>query len=363
MQFSPSLQDDIAACRALLRGGSRTFCAASRVLPARVSRPATALYAFCRVADDLIDGVGNAAALDTLRERLDLVYAGRPLAAPEDRALAGVVAQYAIPRALLEALLDGFAWDASGRQYETLEELQDYAARVAGAVGAMMAVLMGARSPAQVARACDLGTAMQLSNIARDVGEDARAGRLYLPRSWLREVGIDPRAWLAQPRFTPGIGTVVERLLLAADALYTRADSGIAALPWDCRPGIRSARLLYAQIGAEIARNGYDSVSRRAVVPSGRKARLLGWAMLTAIIPGKAVAAPPLRACRYLVQAVTVAPRRASVGGFEDRIGLGFGAICPAAAAADARSRRPVAWAGGNGSSWNSASSACSSSN
>ena len=320
MPLAPSLQADLATCRQLLRGGSRTFCAASRVLPARVSEPATALYAFCRVADDLVDCDGGDAALDALRDRLDRVYAGTPLAVPEDRALAGVVAHFAIPRALLEALLDGFAWDASGRQYETLDELQDYAARVAGTVGAMMAVLMGARSPAQVARACDLGTAMQLTNIARDVGEDARAGRLYLPRSWLRGAGIEPEAWLAEPHFTPAIGAVVERLLQAAETLYARADSGIAALPWDCRPGIRSARLLYAQIGAEIARNGFDSVTSRAVVPNGRKLRLLGWAMLTAMLPGRAAPTPPLQACRYLVQAVTVAPSDAVLGGIGDRV-------------------------------------------
>ncbi|WP_158746537.1 phytoene/squalene synthase family protein [Acidisphaera sp. L21] len=320
MPFAPSLQADLAACQDLMRGGSRTFSAASHVLPARISEPATALYAFCRVADDLIDCNGGASALNALRDRLDQVYAGTPSALPADRALAGVVAHFAIPRALLEALLDGFAWDASGRQYETLDELQDYAARVAGTVGAMMAVLMGARSPAQVARACDLGTAMQLTNIARDVGEDARAGRLYLPRSWLRGVGIDPEAWLAEPHFAPAIGAVVERLLQAAETLYARADSGIAALPWDCRPGIRSARLLYAQIGAEIARNGFDSVTRRAVVPVRRKLRLVGWAVLTAMLPGKAAPAPPLQACRYLVQAVTLAPSHVVVGGIGDRV-------------------------------------------
>ncbi len=320
MQLSPSLQADLVACRTLLRGGSRTFCAASHVLPGRVSWPATALYAFCRVADDLIDCKGDGSALDTLRDRLDLVYAGRPLAVPEDRALAEIVAHFAMPRVLLDALLDGFAWDASGRQYETLDELHDYAARVAGTVGAMMAVLMGARSPAQVARACDLGTAMQLTNIARDVGEDACAGRLYLPHSWLREAGIDPEGWLARPHFTPAIGAVVERLLHAAELLYARADSGISALPWDCRPGIRSARLLYAQIGSQIARNGFDSVSRRAVVPGGRKANLLGWAVLTALLPGKAVSFPPLQACRYLVQAVTLAPSRPAAAGLADRV-------------------------------------------
>ena len=97
-----------------------------------------------------------------------------------------------IPRALPEALLEGFAWDAAGRRYETLDEVEHYAARVAGCVGAMMTLVMGRRDPAILARACDLGVAMQLTNICRDVGEDARAGRLYLPLAWLRDNGIDP---------------------------------------------------------------------------------------------------------------------------------------------------------------------------
>lgn len=291
---------DLAACRALLCGGSRSFHAASLLLPRRVHEPATALYAFCRVADDLIDGasdggagdggagergsVGNkaGAALTQLTERLDAAYAGRPLPHAADRALAAVVARFAIPRALLDALLEGFAWDAAGRRYEDLAALEAYAARVAGAVGAVMALLMGERSAAGVARACDLGAAMQLSNIARDVGEDARAGRLYLPLDWLRAAGIDPDAWLARPVHHPALAGVVAQLLARADVLYRQADAGIAALPATCRPGIRAARHLYAGIGAEVARRGFDGVTTRAVVPGREKLRLLGRALLPA---------------------------------------------------------------------------------
>ena len=118
--------------------------------------------------------------------------------------MADLMRRCAIPAALPEALLEGLAWDAEGRSYETIDELFDYAARVAGAVGVMMALIMDVRSPQALARACDLGVAMQLTNIARDVGEDARLGRIYLPRQWLREAGIDADAWLCrtQPRRT-----------------------------------------------------------------------------------------------------------------------------------------------------------------
>jgi phytoene synthase len=272
---------DLAACRRLLRGGSKSFHAAAFLLPWRVREPAIALYAFCRVADDAIDlgsdrGVaGTAAALAHLRERLAAIYAGQPQAFAVDRALADVVSRFALPRALPEALLEGFAWDAQARQYETLEDLVSYAARVAGAVGVMLALIMGVGTAAAIARAIDLGIAMQLSNIARDVGEDARAGRLYLPRRWLREQGVDPEAWLARPEFTPALGAVVARLLAAADGFYARAEPGIAALPPACRPGIRAAKALYAEIGRTVARKGGNPIASRAVVSPARKLWLL----------------------------------------------------------------------------------------
>lgn len=303
----PDADADLAACRASLRHGSRSFFAASLLLPPSVRAPASALYAFCRLADDAVDGddVGHG-AVDRLSERLDRVYAGTPAPIAADRALAVVVARHRIPRALPEALLDGFRWDAAGRRYETLDALQDYAARVAGSVGAMMALLMGVRSAEGLARACDLGVAMQLSNIARDVGEDARMGRLYLPRQWLLQAGIDPEAWLAQPAFSPALGTVVARLLDAADGLYRRVGDGVAELPLACRPGINAARFLYADIGHEVSRRGLDSVSQRARVSRGRKAQLLLQAML-ALWPGRGEAPDACLPCnRFLVDAAAM---------------------------------------------------------
>jgi phytoene synthase len=301
----PPAPADIASCRDLLRNGSRTFLAASLLLPRAVREPACVLYAFCRLADDAVDGdAGRADAVARLRQRLAQVYAGAPQPVAADRALAAVVAHFAIPRALPEALLEGFEWDAAGRRYHTLDDLQAYAARVAGSVGAMMAVLMGVRSYDGLARACDLGVAMQMSNIARDVGEDARMGRLYLPLQWLAQARIDPDAWLARPVFGDALGAVVQRLLQTADGLYRRVDSGVAQLPLACRPGINAARLLYAEIGHEVARHGLNSVDRRAVVPVGRKAWLLGQALLPARPRRPVPIEPALAATRFLVEAV-----------------------------------------------------------
>lgn len=319
----PSRADgDLIACRQLLRHGSRTFYAASYLLPRRIREPATALYAFCRLADDAVDESGaSAAALADLDYRLWRAYAGNPLAIAADRAFARVVHQHNIPPALPGALLEGFRWDAEGRRYETLEELHDYAARVAGTVGTMMAMLMGVRCRQQLARACDLGVAMQLSNIARDVGEDARAGRIYLPLAWLREAGIDPQDWLAAPSHSAVLGAVIERLLREADRLYDRAEAGISRLPWGCRPGIHAARFLYAGIGDQVRRRRFDSVSGRAVVPAARKARLLTRGLFSAAMAPADSAAPPLPATAFLVEAAAAAPpavawRSASLSGW-----------------------------------------------
>jgi 15-cis-phytoene synthase len=301
---------DADALRTLMRGGSKTFFAASLLLPARVRAPATALYAFCRLADDAIDlGEDKHAAVALLQRRLDAIYRGQPEAFDADRALAPVVARYAIPRALLDALIEGFVWDANGRHYETLADLQAYGARVAGTVGAMMALIMDTRSAGALARACELGVAMQLTNIARDVGEDARAGRLFVPLQWLREAGVDPQSWLSDPVFDSTIAGVVDRLLRAADDLYRRAEGGITALPRDCRPAIRAAQLVYAEIGQQLRRDGLDSVNHRAVVSGGRKLALITQAAGAWISPPRAsVPEPgPLPAIQFLVDAASSA--------------------------------------------------------
>jgi phytoene synthase len=295
----------IDACHARLRDGSRTFLAASYLLPRRVREPAAALYAFCRVADDAIDQGENASrSLQSLRLRLDAIYQQRDLNSAEDQAFASVVHHFGIPRELPDALLEGFEWDIEQRDYRSLDELHAYSARVAGTVGSMMAMIMGVRDPLLVARACELGMAMQLSNIARDVGEDARNGRLYLPREWMEEAGIDAEAWLAEPRFSPQLATVIQRLLDVADELYLSADSGIASLPLDCRMGIRSARLIYCEIGRQLERQGLDSISARAIVPASAKLKLIGRA-LTESQPVEAVDRQPvLESSRFLIDAV-----------------------------------------------------------
>ncbi len=295
---------DLAQCRQMIRDGSKTFYTASLLLPQRVCDAARSLYAFCRVADDLVDqSQDSRAAVDHLLGRLDRIYRGTPDDQPADLAFADVATRFAIPREIPEALIEGFAWDASGRRYATLDDLHAYAVRVAGTVGAMMSLVMQVRDPYAIARACDLGIAMQLTNIARDVGEDARNGRVYLPLDWLADAGIAPDTVMTSPAVRP----LVQRLLAEADTLYARSLSGIAMLPPACRPSIHAARMLYAEIGREVERNGCDSVSRRAVVPTTRKLARLAQAVTACLSSAPRTGLPALPAAQFLVDAVALA--------------------------------------------------------
>lgn len=310
---------DLTACRESIRTGSYSFHAASRLLPAKVRDPALALYAFCRLADDAVDeGADPVGAVLRLRDRLDLVYAGRPQNAAADRAFAAVVAAHAMPRALPDALLEGFAWDAAQRRYATFDALCAYSARVASAVGAMMCVLMGVRGADALARACDLGLAMQLTNIARDIGTDARMGRIYIPADWLHELGLDD-ATILQAAISPTappdprLAEVTQRLLDQADLLYRRAEAGIPALPFAVRPAIYAARYIYGGIGGAVAQMGYHAMHQRART---RTAQKLGWLAFSGMRAAASVILPvPVRLharphpeCSFLVDAAAYAP-------------------------------------------------------
>ena len=314
---------DIAACEALLARGSKSFALASRLLPARVRGPVAALYAFCRVADDAVDGDGDPGAqgqrvalpagepaVAMLRSRLDRAAAGYPLDQPVDRAFSATLLTSDLPRALPDALLDGMAWDAHGRRYRTLDELVGYCARVASSVGVMMTVMLGQRDPSVLARAADLGVAMQLTNIARDVGEDLARGRIYLPTAWLASEGINPDALLARPAHSAALGRVVARLLDAADAHYRAAEEGLPWLPWDARVAIRAAALIYADIGREVRAAGCDSMTRRAHTSTGRKLVLAARAFGVLFWRRRRCDSPPHPAVAFLVDAAAPVQRK-----------------------------------------------------
>lgn len=270
-----------ARCRATLKGGSRSFHLAAGLLPPRVREPAAVLYAFCREADDLVDQGGGISALRVLYDRLarlsaplQAAQAGHALVAHEtgnlalcDQLLADVLRRHRIPPEVLAGLLEGFGWDVEGRQYAGADDVLAYAMRVAGTVGLAMALVMGVRGRRPLLAAVALGVGMQLTNICRDVAEDARLGRLYLPLDWLAEEGIDAREFLLDPCASAGLTRVVARVLALADACYAVGDAGLASLPRDCQGGIRAARRLYSGIGHRLRRQGGDPMRGRTVVP------------------------------------------------------------------------------------------------
>ena len=221
---------DHEECRAAIRSGSRSFYGASRLLPPRSGgRPSASTPSAGSRTTRSISKAG--------RQRRSSVCAiassgpARDGPSPSPPTGRWPISCAAPPFRLLSRwrFSKGSRGTPKAERYERLDDLFDYAVRVAGTVGVMMTLLMGVRSRRALARACDLGVAMQLTNIARDVGEDARLGRLYLPRQWLREAGVDAAAWIANPTPCDGIRSVVARLLEAAETLYSRAHAGVRA--------------------------------------------------------------------------------------------------------------------------------------
>jgi phytoene synthase len=262
------------ASRDSIRRGSTSFAAAARLFDPRIREDAYMLYAWCRHCDDEIDGqvMGHGAV------GLDPVLAGRKLAELEDktrRAMAGeptedtafaafqrVAQRHGIPAQHPLDLLQGFRMDVEGHAYRTLQDTLLYAYHVAGVVGVMMAQVMGVRDLATMRRAADLGVALQLTNIARDVIEDAKGGRVYLPADWLG-AAASPTA-LTQPANRAVVFAATERLLAEAEPYYASARWGLKALGFRSAWAVAAARGVYRQIGLRVRAMGPAGMDRRA---------------------------------------------------------------------------------------------------
>ncbi len=226
------------------------------------------LYAWCRHCDDVIDGQelghgqraggqGGDDVLAALEAATRRACTGEAIDDPVFAGLQHVVQQHGIPRALPAGAAGGLS---HGRRRRALRDASRtrcvYCYHVAGVVGVMMAMVMGARRPATLDRACDLGLAFQLTNIARDVVEDAAIGRVYLPARWLREAGLDPDDDLADPRHREALGAVAARLVDLAEPYYASAAAGIGALPLRSAWAVATARGVYRDIGRKVKAHG-----------------------------------------------------------------------------------------------------------
>lgn len=269
-----------------IRKGSKSFAAAARLFRPDVRDDAVMLYAWCRHCDDVIDGQSLGfrteaeiphdpqRALALLVHQTEAAIAGRPQDDPVFEALARVVRRHDIPARHPLDLLKGFEMDVEARRYDSFEDVLDYCYHVAGVVGVMMTMIMGARAPETLRRAQDLGLAFQLTNIARDVGDDARMGRVYLPRDWLAEVGIPAEAspmTVAAPENAQRVARVVASLLAAAEPYYASARIGLRDLPFRSAWAIAAARGIYRDIGREVLRRGPDAYRTRVSTGTGRK--------------------------------------------------------------------------------------------
>ncbi len=271
----------VALSHELIEKGSKSFAMAAKLLPRPVRYDAMMLYGWCRHCDDVIDdqvlGFAGAAAsglspherLDVLRWKTRDALEGKANE-PVFVALSRVAQKHGIPERHPMELLHGFEMDVEGRVYETIEDTLDYCYHVAGVVGVMMAMIMGVHDTATLNRASDLGLAFQLTNIARDVVEDAKNGRVYLPQAWLREAG-SCEGDLIDPRHRQAIFEVTRRLVREADAYYRSALYGMRELPLGAAIGIGAARRVYRDIGRVVVSRGARAWDGRAFVGKKRK--------------------------------------------------------------------------------------------
>jgi 15-cis-phytoene synthase len=263
------LQADVArSASQAIAVGSKSFAAAARLFDAYTRDSAVMLYAWCRHCDDVIDGqqLGHGqregcrddglAKLAELELATRQACAGAPPADPVFCGLAEVVERHGIPLALPLAHLAGFRMDVENVCYRQLDDTLLYCWRVAGVVGVMMAMVMGTRQSATLDRACDLGMAFQLTNIARDVVEDAAIGRVYLPADWLAAEALRSTEQLLGEAARPALGRVAARLVDAADPYYRSAVAGIGALPLRSAWSIATARGVYRDIGRQVKAHG-----------------------------------------------------------------------------------------------------------
>jgi phytoene synthase len=272
----------------ILARGSKSFALAGALLGRRTRDDAAVLYAWCRRADDRIDdacdspshGGELAQALEVLRAELDALYAGQ-VTRPMDVALAELIERRRIPRAYFQDLLDGFAMDAEGRHYATLDELDLYGYRVAGVVGLMMCHVLGVRDDRCLRAAARLGMAMQLTNIARDVAEDLARGRQYLPSNLVSATELSLATTTGDARCRGQVADGVRALLGRADGYYRDGLAGLSDLGWRDALAIGAAARIYRAIGQVLARRGFDALAGRAVVSLPRKLWLTLGAGLT----------------------------------------------------------------------------------
>ncbi len=261
----------------------RSFRFASRLFPKQEGRLVAGVYAFCRFTDDLVDRAPHLppeileARLEAWMELTRAAYGGEDTGVPLLTGVLGETAERGVPLLYAEELIRGVAMDLAPPHYEELADLRRYSYRVASVVGLWLTELFGTHTPWVLRRAEAMGHAMQLTNILRDVGEDFREGRVYLPKAWLERhgIGIGALGEAVESGVLPERWDILmEELMAAADAEYEAAFPAIPALPRFFQGPVAVAARVYQGIHHEIRRNGYDNLHLRAHTSFPAKLRL-----------------------------------------------------------------------------------------
>jgi phytoene synthase len=270
----------------IIAQGSKSFRFASQIFDEATRARSWLLYAWCRACDDVTDGqtLGHDAVtpedpaerIAFLRLKTADALAGRPTGLAAFDAFAAVATECSIPAALAADHLAGFERDATGWTPETEQDLLSYCYQVAGAVGVMMAHVMGVPASARdtLDRAADLGIAFQLANIARDIVDDAHVGRRYLPDDWLAEEGL-ASADLREPRHRPALARTAKRLATLADRYRKSSKVGAARLPFRSRWAVLSAARIYGAVAEKAVQLGDRAWDRRISIPRRAKFALV----------------------------------------------------------------------------------------
>ena len=289
-----SRSDIVAGARDAIQNGSKSFRAASRLFDRTTRERAWMLYAWCRHCDDVCDGqvfgFGRGAGGDVaaLREKTHRAIAGEEVDELPFRALAQLHRERPIPERFLDDHLKGFELDQGDWQPANEEELIRYCYYVAGAVGCMMAIVMGVPVDDEetLGYAADLGIAFQLSNIARDIREDHDAGRYYIPADWLAELGVEPQS-LFEPEKAEALATIARRLVNRVEEYEARARLGVGRLPFRSRLAVLSALRIYGAIGRRVAELGGAAWDERVTIGKARKLAFVVPSLAEALTAGR----------------------------------------------------------------------------
>ena len=285
-------EGDLAAalehCRDITRRHSSTFYLGSRFFPREQRLAVWAVYATCRIGDDIADELEPSVArgeLERWHDRVMNALAGQPDSDPMSQALAWARSRFPIKRAPFEELYLGLRMDLEQTRYDTLDELLTYCRRVAGVVGWMIAPISGfSGGNDTLERALRMGMAMQLTNILRDVGEDLERDRIYLPRELLARHGLS-ESDLRAGRVTPQYIAALRELDALARDYYCSGWRGLSRLHGPAGFAVALAAASYEGILGKLERNGFDNFSKRAIVPGREKLAMIPrvwWTLRTA---------------------------------------------------------------------------------